>query len=70
MMKSSVNMNFKRGIVIFAFLAATNLSGCAGYKPKEFTADDPCRDCPPGGLFSGPDGVFTIYGTPREKTSE
>lgn len=57
-------------VVIGALLVATSLWACAGYEPKEFTADDRCRDCPPGGLFSGLDGKFTLFGTPREEPSE
>jgi len=35
------------------------LSACESYKPKAYTADDDCRDCPPG-IFSGEDGVVTL----------
>jgi len=39
---------------------AVGLSACAAYEPKEFTADDRCRECEGGGLFSGSDGAFSI----------
>lgn len=36
------------------------MAGCVGYQPKEYTANDRCRDCGEGGgIFSGEDGVFT-----------
>ena len=44
-------------------LAVVGLAGCAGYKEKEFTADDQCQDCgDKGGLFSGDDGAIAVYG--------
>lgn len=46
-------------IAIAAAVALAGLSGCAEYKPKEFTSHDDCRDCPPG-LFTGEDGVGTV----------
>lgn len=35
------------------------LAGCAHYAPKEFTADDRCKGCPSGGIFTGEDGVLS-----------
>ena len=43
------------GLVVALFLAA-----CESYEPGTYSANDDCRDCPPG-LFSGEDGVVTIY---------
>jgi hypothetical protein len=37
------------------------LGGCASYRPKEYTADDRCRDCAgSGGIVTGEDGVLSL----------
>lgn len=37
------------------------LGGCANYEPREYTADDRCRDCSgTGGILTGEDGVFSL----------
>jgi len=53
----------RTGEALAALILTAALSACAGIEPKEFTADDRCRDCEGGGLFSGPDGAFTIVGS-------
>ncbi len=41
---------------------AAALAGCEGYTPKpRVSSIEDCRDCLPG-LFSGEDGVLTLYG--------
>jgi hypothetical protein len=40
-------------------LSGTLAACTAPYEPKEYTADDRCRDCGRGGgIFTGEDGVF------------
>ena len=47
-------------LAVIALAAAGVLFGCASYKPYAYHND---RDEMPGrGLFSGQDGVFTIWG--------
>lgn len=36
------------------------VGACANVKPKEVSTKQDCRDCPPG-IFSGEDGVITVY---------
>lgn len=33
---------------------------CSGIEPRPVDLANDCRDCPPG-LFSGEDGVITVY---------
>ena len=54
---------FKRILAVGA-LAGT-LAACANVEPMDYT---PISEIPPGpGLFSGEDGVFTLYDSGRQK---
>jgi hypothetical protein len=49
-----------RKLATIIFLSAVIIGGCAS--GKDFTYE-PAQETPPGaGLFSGEDGVFTLYG--------
>jgi hypothetical protein len=55
------------GAALWAMAAAAVLAGCASYEPYEYHDD---RDEMQGpGLFSGKDGVFTIWGGANQKDS-
>ena len=47
-----------RGLLVSMLVAGT--VACSGIEPRPVDLADDCRDCPPG-LFSGEDGVITIY---------
>lgn len=54
---------------LFMLMTLLTLAGCGGGSQsfEYHAADDP----PPGpGLFSGPDGTFTIYQSSREEEAE
>jgi hypothetical protein len=55
------------GIVLASLVAAGVFLGCAVYKPYEYRNEREMIQGP--GLFSGEDGVFTIYGGEGPKQS-
>ncbi len=57
---------FKR--ILAAAALAGALAACSNVEPMSYT---PVSEIPPGpGLFSGEDGVFTIYDSSRSKDDE
>lgn len=60
MQSKPATLGGRRAFGALALLAALalGLSACESYKPKEYTSDDDCQDCPPG-IFSGEDGSVT-----------
>lgn len=55
------------GIVLAALVAFGVFSGCAACKPYEYRNEREMIQGP--GLFSGEDGVFTLYGREKPKQS-
>lgn len=49
----------RRPVLAAVLVLAAGLGACESYKPKDYTSNDRCQDCPPG-MFSGDDGVVTL----------